>query len=146
MDENSYCDEEYEEEEEEEEDQEVEEQDWVEEKAKELLHCVKATSSSVQSCDDYLGTVLLDFFREELTAKYRNQNGNDEGFEWEVLRIAEDWINGSFDYDIVHVNKDDYIKDMDRRGGWISRFEEEKEELALEIEAAILHSLVSELL
>lgn len=127
-------------------DEEVEEQDWVEERARQLLHCVKATDS-VQSCQDYLelDTLLLDFLREEL-AERRNQTWNDDDkFEFEILRKAEDWINGSFAYDIELVNKDTYIKDMDRRGRW-SRFEEEKEELTLEIETAILHSLVADLL
>ncbi|MCI48899.1 DUF4283 domain protein [Trifolium medium] len=63
------------------------------------------------------------------------------------MKIAEDWINESFEnaYDIVHVNKDAYIKEMDRRGGW-NRFEEEQEELVFEIEAVILRSLVDEIL
>jgi hypothetical protein len=62
------------------------------------------------------------------------------------MKIAEDWINESFEnaYDIVHVNKDAYIKEMDRRDGW-NRLEEEQEEMVFEIEAAILRSLVDEI-
>ncbi|XP_061347381.1 uncharacterized protein LOC133292913 [Gastrolobium bilobum] len=142
LDENSGYDEEYEDDDDNDV-QESEEQDWVEERAKQLLHCVKATSSA-HSFKDYLDTLLLDFFREELRGS-RNQNRNEEEFEREVLRIAEEWVNGSFEYDIGHLNNDVCIKDMDRSFGW-NRFEEEQEELALEIETAILHSLVIDLL
>ncbi|KAK7292578.1 hypothetical protein RJT34_15429 [Clitoria ternatea] len=143
LDYNSGYGEDYEEEEDDDGNNEVEEHDWIEEKAKQLLHCVKA-SGSVQSCKDNLDKLLLDFFRKELIGS-GNQNKNDEEFEREIMRVAEDWINGSFAYDIGHVNKDSYIKDMDKRGQW-SRFEEEQEELAFEIETAILHSLVFDLL
>ncbi|CAJ2657671.1 unnamed protein product [Trifolium pratense] len=142
LDANSY----YKDDNKEEEDQKVEEQDWVEEKANQLLYCVKATCSSVEKCDDNFGIVLLDFFREELSGN-RNQKRDSEEFELEIMKIAEDWINESFEnaYDIVHVNKDAYIKEMDKRGGW-NRFEEEQEELVFEIEAAIFRSLVDEIL
>jgi hypothetical protein len=145
LDENSYYDEEYKDDNKEEVDQKVERLDWVEEKANQLLHCVKAKCSSVEKCDDNFGIVLLDFFREELRGN-RNQKRNSEEFELEIMKIAEDWINESFEnaYDIVHVNKDAYIKEMDRRGQW-NRFEEEQEEMVFEIEAAILRSLVDEI-
>ncbi|RDY05707.1 hypothetical protein CR513_10421, partial [Mucuna pruriens] len=143
LDDNSGYDEEYEDDDGD--DNDIEEQDWIEEKAKQLLHCVKARASA-HGCRNYLDTLLLDFFREELSGS-RNQDKNDEEFELETLRIAEDWINGSlqFAYDTGHDNKDAYIKDMDRRDQW-NRFEEEQEELAFEIETAILHSLVADLL
>ncbi|TKY63831.1 hypothetical protein E2542_SST13715 [Spatholobus suberectus] len=141
LDDNSGYDEEYEDDDDD--DNDIEEQDLIEEKAKQLLHCVRARGSA-QGCKDYLDTLLLDFFREELSGS-RNQYKNDEEFELETLRIAEDWINGSFAFDTGHVNKDAYIKDMDRRDQW-SRFEEEQEELAFEIETAILHSLVADVL
>ncbi|XP_058759775.1 uncharacterized protein LOC131633082 [Vicia villosa] len=147
LDEESYYDEEYkDDDDDDEEEKKLEEQDWVEERAKQLLHCVKATSSSMQSCDENLGIVVLDFFKEELNGN-RNQKRDDEGFELEIMKIAEDWINGSFEnyYDIVLVNKEAYIKEMDRRNRWC-RFEEEQEELVLEIEEAILHSLVDDIL
>jgi hypothetical protein len=145
LDENSYYDEEYKDDNKEEVDQKVEGLDWVEEKANQLLHCVKAKCSSVEKCDDNFGIVLLDFFKEELSGN-RNQKRNSEEFELEIMKIAEDWINESFEnaYDIVHVNKDAYIKEMDRRGQW-NRFEEEQEEMVFEIEAAILRSLVDEI-
>jgi len=146
LDENSYYGEKYKDDDKEEEDQKTQEQDWIEEREKQLLHIVKATNSSVQNCDDYFDTVLLEFFKEELSGN-RNRKRNDEGFELEIMKIAEDWINESFEkaYDIVHVNKDAYIKEMDRRGGW-SRFEEEQDEMVMEIEAAILHSLIDDIL
>ncbi|CAL0318321.1 unnamed protein product [Lupinus luteus] len=125
-------------------DEEVEGQNLVKERAKKLLHYLKATYS-MQICKEYyLDTLLLDFFMEELSAR-RNKIGNDEEFECEILRKAEEWLNGSFAYDIEHANKDTYIKDMDKKGRW-SRFEEGKEELAFEIETAILHTLIADLL
>jgi len=146
LDENLFYGEEYKDDDKEEEDQKTEEQDWIEERAKKLLHIVKATSSSVQNCGDNLDIVLLEFFKEELIGN-RNQKRNNEGFELEIMKIAEDWINESFEkaYDIVHVNKDAYIKEMDKRGGW-SRFDEEQDEMVMEIEAAILHSLIDDIL
>jgi hypothetical protein len=145
LDENLYYGEEHKDDDKEEEDQKTEEEVWIEESAKQLLHIVKATSSSVQNCDDNFDTVLLEFFKEELSGN-RNQKRNDEGFELEIMKIAEDWINESFEktYDIVHVNKDAYIKEMDRRDGW-SRFDEELDEMVMEIEAAILHSLIDDI-
>lgn len=137
LDDNSGYDEGYEDE-----DSDIEGQDWIEEKAKQLLHFVKSRGSA-HGCRDYLDTILLDFFREELSGS-RNQNKNDEEFELESLRIAEDWINGSFAFDAGNANKHAFIKDMDRREQW-SRFKEEQEELAFEIETAILHSLVADL-
>ncbi|KAK7390045.1 hypothetical protein VNO78_25343 [Psophocarpus tetragonolobus] len=133
----------YDEENEDDDDNNIEEQDWIEEKAKQLLHCVKARGSALD-CRDHLelDALLLDFFREELSGS-RKQYKNDE--ELEILRIAEDWINGSFTFDAGLVNKGAYIKDMDRRDQW-SRFEDEQEELAFEIETAILHSLLADLL
>ncbi|KAK7274618.1 hypothetical protein RIF29_15714 [Crotalaria pallida] len=125
--------------------EEFEEQNWIKERARELLQCVKARDS-MHSCEEdyYLDTLLLDFFMEELSGR-RNQLENDDKFECEILRKAEDWLNGLFSYDIELVNKDSYIKDLDRRGTW-STFEEEKEDLALEIETAILQNLVADLL
>ncbi|KAG5021962.1 hypothetical protein JHK85_018304 [Glycine max] len=142
LDDNSGYDEEYEEEEDDDND-DIEEQDWIEEKAKQLLHCVKARVSA-HGCIDYLDTLLLDFFREELSGS-RNQYKNEEEFELETLRITEDWINGSFAFDAGHADKHAYIKDMERRDQW-SRLEEDQEELAFEIETAILHSLIADLL
>ncbi|KAL2337383.1 hypothetical protein Fmac_011829 [Flemingia macrophylla] len=138
LDDNSGYDEEYEDD-----DDDIEEQDWIEKKANKLLHCVKSRGSA-HGCRDNLDTLLLDFFKEELSES-RHKDKNDEEFELEALRIAEDWINESFAFDAAHVNKDAYIKDMDRRDQW-GRFEEEQEEMTFEIETAILHSLVADLL
>ena len=85
LDDNSGYDEEYEKD-----DADIEvdikEQDWIEEKAKQLLHCVKARGSA-DGCRDYLfNYVLLDFFREELSGS-RKQYKNEDEFEFETLRI-----------------------------------------------------------
>lgn len=144
LDDKSGYDEEYEYEDEDYDDNDIEEQDWIEEKAKQLLHRVKARGST-HGCRDYLDTLLLDFLREELIGRRNQDKNDDEEFELETLRIAEDWINGTFAFDAGLGNKDAYIKDMDRRDQW-RRFEEEQEELAFEIETAILHSLVADLL
>ncbi|KAI4354969.1 hypothetical protein L6164_003789 [Bauhinia variegata] len=57
---------------------ENEEYDEVEERARQLLNCVKAQFSDVQS---YESNVLLDFFRDELNSR-KKQTKNDDGFEW----------------------------------------------------------------
>ncbi|KAL9303874.1 hypothetical protein ACSQ67_021137 [Phaseolus vulgaris] len=139
LDDNSVY-EEYEDDGEEDNDDIVEE-DWSEEKAQELLHCVKARCSA-HGYKDYLDTLLLDFFNEEVCVS-RKQCKDEK--ELETLRIAEDWINGSFCFDAGLDNKEAYIKDMERRDNW-SRFKEEQEKLAFEIEKVIFHTLISDLL
>ena len=85
LDDNSGYDEEYEEDDADNE-VDIEEQDWIEEKAKQLLNCVKARGSA-DGCRDYLfNYVLLDFFREELSGS-RKQYKNEDEFEFETLRI-----------------------------------------------------------
>jgi len=135
LDENSLYDEEYEDD-----DDDIGEEDWSEEKAQQLLHCVKARCSA-DGCKDHLDTLLLDFFSEELSGS-RKQYKNEE--ELKTLRVAEDWINGSFAFDEGLADKQAYIKDMEKRDQW-SRFQEEQEKLAFEIEKAIFHSLVADL-
>ena len=52
----------------------VGEQNYVEKRARKLLHCVKATGS-LESCNGYYLDILLsDFFREELIGR-RDQLG-----------------------------------------------------------------------
>ncbi|MED6180957.1 hypothetical protein PIB30_014936 [Stylosanthes scabra] len=120
-------------------DYEVEEQDYVSERAMKLLNCVKATCA-LQSYD--FDILLLDFFKEELSKNIDDEECESES---EILRVAKEWAKGSFGYDIVHVNNYACINDMDKRGEW-SKFEKEKEELGLEIENEIFHSLFAELL
>lgn len=124
-----------------EDDNDIGEEDWSEEKAQQMLQCVKARCSA-HGCEDYLDTLLLDFFSEELSVS-RKQCNNEE--ELETLRIAEDWINGSFAFDVGLGNKEAYIKDMERRDHW-SKFKEEQEKIAFEIEKDIFHTLISDLL
>ncbi|CAJ1949968.1 unnamed protein product [Sphenostylis stenocarpa] len=143
LNDNSVYDEEYEDDDDDRTNKDIGEQDWSEEKAQQLLHCVKARCSA-HGCKDYLDTLLLDFFSEELSGS-RNQYKNEEDFELETLRIAEDWINGSCAFDSGHADKESYIKDMERRDQW-SRFKEEQEKLAFEIEKAIFHTLIADLL
>ncbi|MED6214055.1 hypothetical protein PIB30_099265 [Stylosanthes scabra] len=121
-------------------DYEVEEQDYVSERAMKLLNCVKATCALQRYDFDIL---LLDFFKEELTKNIIDDEECEN--ESQILRVAKEWAKGSFGYDIGDVNNYACIKDMDKRGEW-SKFEKEKEELGLEIEKEIFHSLVDELL
>ncbi|XP_061339915.1 uncharacterized protein LOC133286511 [Gastrolobium bilobum] len=122
------------------------EEDCVEKWARELLHCVKAIDSVQNSKANY-DKLLLDIFKDELNARRSDQTRNADEFGLEMLRIAKDWIDGSFAYDSEHDNKEACIKEMDWRVRWGRfEFEEVHEELALDIETAILHSLVFELL
>ncbi|BAT97855.1 hypothetical protein VIGAN_09142400 [Vigna angularis var. angularis] len=138
LDENSLYDEEYEEDDDDDDD-DIGEEGWSEKKAEQLLHCVKARCSA-DGCKDHLDTLLLDFFSEELSGNRKQYNEE----ELKTFRIAEDWINGSFAFDAGLADKQAYIKDMEKRDQW-NMFKEEQEKLAFEIEKAIFHSLVADL-
>ena len=117
-----------------------EEQERIEEMARRMLHCAKAAHFE-QCFKANVDKLLFNFFKDELNAR-RNQTRNIDGFEWEILGIADNWLEGSFEYD-MGPQKDACIEDMNKRARW-SEFEDEQEELGLEIEAAILDILVCE--
>ncbi|GLU00584.1 hypothetical protein SLE2022_179400 [Rubroshorea leprosula] len=121
-----------------------EETDGIEKKAKWLLDHAKATSS-LGTDKNNMDKLLLDLFREEL---YKNKDhGRNDGIENEMVRIAESWINRESREIVDWVAEDMgeiFLRDVDR-GGW-SKFEEEQEELAFEVECGMVNYLVDELL
>ncbi|KAK4269644.1 hypothetical protein QN277_022774 [Acacia crassicarpa] len=120
-------------------DDEYEEGDESETMAWKLLQCAKSTSGSVYQRSD-LEKLLLDFFKEEM--KKRRVDENDE-LESEILRRTRDWMNGSFGDEYENSDKNACVRDMDERERW-NKFEDEKQELACEIEGDILENLIVE--
>ncbi|KAF3442242.1 hypothetical protein FNV43_RR16158 [Rhamnella rubrinervis] len=130
---------------EEEEDEEEGEQCGVEERARELLYFVKATSSA-DSCKADVDQLLFDFLKYELSSQ-NNQIRHDD-LNWDVVSRAKAWMSGehkAFDHWWIESKREVFIRDMNKVGKW-SKFEEEQDELVLEIESGILRHLVDELL
>ncbi|XP_054794423.1 uncharacterized protein LOC129299945 [Prosopis cineraria] len=121
---------------------EYEEPDRTEKMAWKLLHFAKSSGSFQGSEANYLNKLLLDFFKYE--AKKRRIDQEDNEFECEIMRRAQDWLNGSFGDDLENSDKNACIRDMDKRERW-NNFGEQKEELASEIESAILDNLIVEI-
>lgn len=118
-----------------------EETNGVELKAMQLLNLAKGTSF-VESYEDLL---LLDFFREELSTS-SEQKG--DAFDCELLRVAKAWINGEDDgcLEWKMVGKREFsVRDMERGVRW-NKFEDDEQELSLEMENLLLNYLVDELL
>ncbi|OAY56606.2 uncharacterized protein LOC110608683 [Manihot esculenta] len=93
--------------------------------------------------------VLLDFFKEKIMENKAN-NSTAEGYNKALekeLDVAQDWINGQpqemFTGWEVKDSRIVYVRDMERKGKW-RNFDEEKEELVLELELVIFTSLVNE--
>lgn len=121
---------------------EYEEPDRTEKMAWKLLHFAKSSGSFQGSEANYLNKLLLDFFKYE--AKKRRIDQEDNEFECEIMRRAQDWLNGSFGDDLENSDKNACIRDMDKRERW-NNFEEQKVELASGIESAILDNLIVEI-
>lgn len=130
--------------EEEGEDEVEREQFGVEERARGLLYHVKETSSAVSYKAD-VDQLLLDFFKYELSE--RNNQTDDDDFNYEMVSMAKAWMNGeheALEWGLEH-KREAYIRHMHKVEKW-SKFKDEQEELALEIEDEILNYLVDELL
>ena len=108
-----------------------------------LLQCAKSTSGSVQRSD--LEKLLLDFFKEEVKKMRVDEikNKDENELENEILRRMRDWMNGSFGDEYENSDKNACVRDMDERERW-NKFEDEKQELACEIEGDILENLIVE--
>ncbi|CAL5340137.1 unnamed protein product [Camellia sinensis] len=124
----------------------VKQDDGIEEKARQLLDHVKA-SSLVETCETDVDQLLLDFFRNELATR---RDKNDDEFDCEMLRVAKDWMceqyDESFEWE-VEGKREAYVRDMEGGVKWRwSKFEEEQQELAMETEVGVLNCLLDELL
>lgn len=116
------------------EDEEIQE---VEEKAKQMLINCEAN----YMYDDQL---LFDFFWNELITSRNHQNNVDE----KLIREAKSWINGDYNGELeweIEDNREAYIKDMERVANW-KMFEEEKQELILDLEFQVFNDLVHQVL
>ncbi|XP_058225542.1 uncharacterized protein LOC131334514 [Rhododendron vialii] len=113
-----------------------------EEKARQMLNHIR-TTSSLETREASVDQLLLDFFSNELGT---SRNQNDARFDCGILRVAEDWVSGkyeSFEWE-MEGKREAFVRDMERGERW-KKFEEEIEELAMEMEAWVLDYLVDEL-
>ncbi|GAA0159616.1 hypothetical protein LIER_16350 [Lithospermum erythrorhizon] len=118
----------------------------AEEKAKKLLHHLKETTLP-NSYDSYMeNNLLMDFFWEELPT---HQNDENKDFpESQLIASAQDWLKGvhalCFEWK-VESKRENYIKEMEKGLRW-NKHEEEKEEIALQLEKIVLNGLVDEVI
>lgn len=114
----------------------------LEGKAMQLLNQVKTSiCSSIRCLEIDEEFALLDFFMEQLSQD--NKKGDDE-----LLKLANEWIKGEDDgcLEWKLVGKKEYsIRDMERGVKW-NKFDEDVQELGLEIENQVLNHLVDEVL
>ena len=125
---------------------EEEETNEVEEKAWQLLNRVKETNSLMSYTNICTDKLLLDLFREEIATKW-NQTRNEE-LDRDMVRLAKAWIDGEQNKTAkwgVGEKREACIRAMDMEGRW-SKFQEEQEELAWEVESGVMNILVDELL
>ncbi|CAN4111692.1 unnamed protein product [Withania somnifera] len=123
------------------EDEEIQE---IEEKAKELLINFKDQMGDCEAKymedDDQL---LFDFFWNELIKTGKHQNNVDE-----KLREAKSWINGDYNGEFeweIEEKREAYIRDMERVANW-NKFEDEKQELILDLEFEVFNDLIHQVL
>ncbi|XP_059312811.1 uncharacterized protein LOC132063994 [Lycium ferocissimum] len=124
-----------------EEDEEIQE---IEEKAKQLLINFKEMEDyEANHMDD--DQLLFDFFWNELITSRKVQNNvHDEKLMKEVKSRINGDYNGEFEWEIED-KRDAYIKDMERVAKW-NKFEEEKQELTLDLEFEVFNDLIREVL
>ncbi|WOG90458.1 hypothetical protein DCAR_0209702 [Daucus carota subsp. sativus] len=110
----------------------------AEEKAMQLLNQVKTNISGYLEVEEEF--LLLDFFSEQLT---ENKKG-----DYELTKVANEWIKGEdegcLEWKLVG-KKEFSIRDMERGVKW-NKFDEDEQELGLEIEKQLLNCLVDEVL
>ncbi|KAJ9173527.1 hypothetical protein P3X46_016650 [Hevea brasiliensis] len=119
--------------------------------AYELLKLVKATIPSNHRLISEADSILLDFFREKIMenkASVSMVEGQNKDLEKE-LEVAQDWINGHPQEMFLGWEVKDsrvvYLREMERKGNW-RNFDEEKEEMILELEIEIFTSLMNEVI
>lgn len=115
----------------------------VQERARKLLYHVKKTSST-ESCGVDVDQLLLDFFEHELSAQ--KNHTREDNFTPEMVTRAKAWISGgneTFEWGLEN-QREAFVRDLHEQGKW-TKFEEEQEQLATEIESGILMHLVDEL-
>lgn len=117
----------------------------IEEKAIQLMDHVKTTTSHGE-WDMTMEILLLDFFRDELTMT----NGvikSDSELESRLLRMAKSWVKGVDDGSLeweLEGTREVCIGEMGKSGNW-KAFEDEQQEIGIEIEKIMLNHLLDEL-
>lgn len=140
----------FEEEQQEEEEEEEKEIREIEEKAKQLLSNLKETINLelIEDCEaNNVDELLFDFFWHELFTTRKHQNNDGESDE-KLTREAKFWINGDYNGEFeweIEDKRESYIRDMEREARW-NKFEEEKQELSLDLEFEVFNDLVHEVL
>ncbi|XP_022754071.1 uncharacterized protein LOC111302409 [Durio zibethinus] len=96
--------------------------------------------------------LLLDFFRERLTVENNAKRLADMGLEefgLDLLKVAEDWVNGNPQELVLgwklQESRKANVKEMERNENW-RNFNEEKEKMGSAVEHEVFISLVDELL
>lgn len=113
----------------------------VEEKAWKLFNDI-ANNQTISSNTDYEESekrVVMDFIKEELI---RNEVFDNEEM---VIRRVREWINGEDKLWRGWDKKEGYIREMETNGRWNNKFEEEQQELGLDIQNSMVDFLVDEL-
>lgn len=118
----------------------------AERRAQNLLKLMKA-ETQCEGSDFNTDALLLDFFREGIME--RKGNPDAEEMDQELVRVAEEWMNGRH-RDLLpgwemQKSRKAYIKDMEERGRW-RKPEEEREEVAAEVEREVLTMMLDEML
>lgn len=127
--------------------EEDEETNAMEAKARHLLSEVKATAKKCGFADE--DHLLLDFFRHELAITNSKKQKDVESADSEMLRFAKSWMSrkyceGTFDWELLEKTEAS-IRDMETGLRW-DKFDEEQQELGLELEIHVLNGLFDELL
>lgn len=116
----------------------------VEENAIELLTHVKRSIPSV-SLRIEVETFLFDFFKQSI---WENIDIENDSIKRHLCKVAEDWICGQSQEQYVSLQtrkgREIYVKEMDKCGSWRS-FDEEIQQLVMEIEVEFSTTLVNEL-
>ncbi|PIA49667.1 hypothetical protein AQUCO_01300440v1 [Aquilegia coerulea] len=128
--------------------EEDEEYIMAEQKARELLKLFNGPTSK-ECLNETTNGPLLDFFREEVMERNHHSKKSPKGDELdqELLKVAKDWMNGNIillDW-TVESSREVHVTEMERGGKWRD-VEEEKKELAIEMEMGVLNILMDEML
>lgn len=118
----------------------------TQEKAGELVQLIKTSSApSNKLVTLKVEKLVLDLYRDRMV-----ENSDENVVMKEVMKVAEDWINGQsqellLGWEVENCRKV-YVNDMDKYCGNWRELEEEKQEVGLELEVEVWNSLMKELL
>ncbi|PQQ14278.1 uncharacterized protein Pyn_19588 [Prunus yedoensis var. nudiflora] len=118
----------------------------TQEKAGELVQLIKSSSApSNKLVTLKVEELVLDLCRDRMV-----ENSDENVVMKEVMKLAEDWINGQSQELLlgweVENGRKVYVNDMDKYCGNWRELEEEKQEVGLELEVEVWNSLMKELL